>query len=348
MKIEKRNDTKKIVTLGEIMLRLSPVQPLRFLQADSFDAVFGGSEANVAVSLAAFGADSYYVTKLPGHDLGQAAVNELRKLGVKTDYILRGGHRIGIYFMEYGASMRPSQVIYDRKNSAISEACAEEFCFEKIFENAAWFHVSGITPALSPKAAELTEKALRAAKNAGVTISMDLNYRRKLWTPEEAAKQTAKLMPFIDVCIGNEEDIQNMLGFNVKGVNAEKGIINLQAYRNTFEKVQKEFGLKYIAASLRESYSATENGWQGIIYDGKEFHASAKYKIHIVDRLGGGDAFSAGLIFSLSNGKTSEQAVSFAAAASALKQTIFGDFNLASIHEIEKIEAGNLSGRVNR
>lgn len=339
---------KKTVTLGEIMLRLSPEPPLRFLQAGNFDAVFGGSEANVAVSLAAFGTDSYFITKLPEHDLGQAAVNELRKHGVRTDYILRGGQRVGIYFMEYGASMRPSRVIYDRKGSAIAEARTEEFDFEKIFEGAAWFHFSGITPALSTSAAKLTEKAVRTAKEAGITVSVDLNYRQKLWTPEKARKQMIKLMPFVDICIGNEEDVQNMLGFIPKGVDAEKGIINLKSYGETFKQIQKEFGFKYIAASLRESYSATENGWQGILYDGKEFFASPKYKIHLVDRLGGGDAFSAALIFSLLNGENAEKAVGFAAAASAFKQTVFGDFNLTSIEEIEKILAGNLSGRVSR
>lgn len=346
--MENKNRTKKIVTLGEIMLRLSPAPPLRFLQANGFDAVFGGSEANVAVSLAALGADAYYVTKLPGHDLGQAAVNELRKFGVKTDYILRGGERIGIYFMEYGASMRSSRVIYDRKGSAVAEARAEEFDFDKIFRGASWFHFSGITPALSSSAADLTEKALHAAKNAGITVSVDLNYRQKLWTPAQAQKQMMKFMPFVDVCIGNEEDMQKMLGFTSKALDAEKGIINLDAYREIFKRAFERFGFKYIAASLRESTSATENGWQGIIYDGKEFYVSPKYKIHLVDRLGGGDAFSAALIFSLLNGKNGERAIGFAAAASALKQTVFGDFNLTTIEEIEKIEAGNLSGRVSR
>lgn len=338
----------KVVTLGELMLRLTPKLPYKFLQASSFDAVFGGSEANVAVSLSLLGLSAYYVTKLPDNDIGDAAFNDLRKYGVKLDFVKRGGQRLGIYFIEAGSSMRPSKVIYDRSHSAIAEASIDDFDFVEIFRDATHFHFSGITPALSKNCYEITKEACRVAKNAGVTISVDLNYRKKLWSEEEARKKMLPLMPYVDICIGNEEDACKMLGFKAKGVSPEKGIISLEAYYDVFKTMREEFGFKYIATSLRESYSASENGWQGLLYNGKDFYSSKKYKITLVDRLGGGDAFSAGLIYSFLTKKTLQYAVDFATAASALKQTIVGDFNISTLDEIERLVEGDSSGRVLR
>lgn len=338
----------KVVTLGELMLRLTPKLPYKFLQASSFDAVFGGSEANVAVSLSLLGLSAYYVTKLPDNDIGDAAFNDLRKYGVKLDFVKRGGQRLGIYFIEAGSSMRPSKVIYDRSHSAIAEASIDDFDFVEIFKDATHFHFSGITPALSENCYEITKEACRVAKNAGVTISVDLNYRKKLWSEEEARKKMLPLMPYVDICIGNEEDASKMLGFKAKGVSPEKGIISLEAYYDVFKTMREEFGFKYIATSLRESYSASENGWQGLLYNGKDFYSSKKYKITLVDRLGGGDAFSAGLIYSFLTKKPLQYTVDFATAASALKQTIVGDFNISTLDEIERLVEGDSSGRVLR
>ena len=323
----------KVVTLGELMLRLTPKLPYKFLQCSSFDAVFGGSEANVSVSLALLGLSSYYVTKLPENDIGDAAFNELRKYGVKLDYIKRGGKRLGIYFIEAGSSMRPSKVIYDRSHSSISEATLEDFNFNEIFKNTSHFHFSGITPALSENCFEITKEACRVAKSLGITVSVDLNYRKKLWSEEEAREKMLTLMPYVDICIG---------------VSVEKGIISLEAYYDVFKAMKEKFGFKYIATSLRESYSASENGWQGLIYDGKDFYSSKKYKITLVDRLGGGDAFSAGLIYSLLTKKDLQSSIDFATAASALKQTIVGDFNISTLEEIEHLVKGDGSGRVLR
>ena len=338
----------KVVTMGELMLRLTPKLPYKFLQATSFDAVFGGSEANVAVSLALLGLSSYYVTKLPANDIGDAAFNELRKHGVKLDYIKRGGERLGIYFIEAGSSMRPSKVIYDRSHSAIAEASLDDFNFGEIFEGATHFHFSGITPALSENCFEITKEACSLAKSKNITVSVDLNYRKKLWSEEEAKKKMLILMPYVDICIGNEEDAAKMLGFKAKGVAPEKGIISLEPYYDVFKAMKEEFGFKYIATSLRESYSASENGWQGLLYDGKDFYSSKKYKITLVDRLGGGDAFSAGLIYSLLEKKELQYAVDFATASSALKQTIVGDFNISTLGEIERLVEGDGTGRVIR
>ena len=338
----------KVGMLGELMLRLTPQLPYKFLQARSFDAVFGGSEANVAVSLALLGLSSYYVTKLPENDIGDAAFNELRKYGVKLDYIKRGGNRLGIYFIEAGSSMRPSKVIYDRSHSAISEAGLDDFNFNEIFKGTTHFHFSGITPALSESCYEITKEACCIAKKMGITVSVDLNYRKKLWSEEEAKKKMLTLMPYVDICIGNEEDAAKMLGFKAKGTSPEKGIISLEAYYDVFRAMKEEFGFKYIATSLRESYSASENGWQGLLYDGKDFYSSKKYKITLVDRLGGGDAFSAGLIYSLLSKQALQYAIDFATAASALKQTIVGDFNISSLEEIERLVKGDETGRVLR
>ncbi|WP_243342718.1 sugar kinase [Anaerococcus sp. AGMB09787] len=340
--------TKKVVTLGEIMLRLSTPGYERFVQAESFDAIYGGGEANVAVSLANYGYDAYYITKLPEHEIGQAAVNALRKYGVKTDYIKRGGERVGIYYSETGASSRPSKVIYDRSNSAIAEADKGEFNFDEIFKDAKWFHTSGITPAISKKGAEITKEAMKVAKKAGAKVSIDLNYRAKLWTPEEAQAVMKDLMQYVDVCIGNEEDASLSLGFTPKGLDVSSGKLDASAYQEIFKQMKEEFGFEYVVSTLRESYSASDNGWSGIIYDGKEFYQSRKYDLRIVDRVGGGDSFAAGLITGLLDGKGPKEALEFAVAASALKHTIKGDFNHVSREEVERLAGGDASGRVQR
>ncbi|MBU5294133.1 sugar kinase [Anaerosalibacter bizertensis] len=339
---------KKVVTLGEIMLRLIPPRNERFVQAKSFDVVYGGGEANVAVSLANYGLDSYYITKLPKHEIGQAAVNELRRYGVHTDYIVRGGNRVGIYFSETGASMRPSKVIYDRAYSAIAEADVSDFDFDEIFKDATWFHFSGITPALSDKAAVLTEEALKAAKKHGVTVSVDLNYRKNLWTPEKAQKVMTNLMQYVDVCIGNEEDAELTLGFKPGNTDVTTGELELEGYKNIFKQMIEKFNFKYVVSSLRESYSASDNGWSACVYDGNEFYHSKKYDIRIVDRVGGGDSFASGFIYGLISGKDFKDALEFGVAASALKHTIHGDFNMVSIDEVENLLQGDASGRVQR
>lgn len=339
---------KKIVTLGEIMLRLSTPGNKRFVQSDSFDAVFGGGEANVAVSCANYGHEVYFVSKLPEHEIGQSAINALRKYGVKTDYIARGGDRIGIYYLETGASMRPSKVIYDRAHSAIAEASATDFDFDKIMEDASWFHWSGITPAISEKAARLTELACQAAKRHHVTVSVDLNFRKKLWTKEQAQAVMRPLMQYVDVCIGNEEDAELCLGFK-PDADVVGGKTDAEGYKSIFAAMADEFGFKYVISTLRESFSASHNGWKAMIYNGKEFYVSKRYDITpIIDRVGGGDAFSGGIIHGLLTMRTQAEALEFAVAASALKHTINGDFNLVSEEEVKALAGGDASGRVQR
>ncbi|MDE6650464.1 MAG: sugar kinase [Muribaculaceae bacterium] len=339
---------KRVITLGEIMLRLSPEGNRRFIQSDIFEVIFGGGEANVAVSCANYGMDAKFVTKLPTHEIGQAAVNALRRYGVDTQYIARGGDRVGIYYCETGASMRPSKVIYDRAHSAIAEADPSDFDFDEIMKGADWFHWSGITPAISDKAAELTRLACEAAKRHGVTVSVDLNFRKKLWTSEKAQSIMRPLMKYVDVCIGNEEDAELCLGFK-PDADVEAGETSAEGYKGIFKAMAKEFGFKYVVSTLRESYSASHNGWKAMIYNGEEFYESKRYDINpIVDRVGGGDSFSGGLIYGLLNKETQGEALEFAVAASALKQTIPGDFNLVTVAEVEALAGGSANGRVQR
>ena len=338
----------KIITLGEIMLRLSPDGFLRFSQADSFRGIFGGGEANVAVSCANYGHHAVFVSKLPAHEIGQAAVDSLRCRGVDTSRIIRGGKRVGIYYCETGASMRPSNVIYDRAGSAIAEAAPDEFDFDSIMKGANWFHWSGITPALSDSAAELTRRACEAARRHGVTVSVDLNFRKKLWTPQKAQSVMRPLMKYVDVCIGNEEDAELCLGFHPEA-DILAGTTHAEGYKGIFRAMMSEFGFRYVASTLRESFSASRNGWKALLYDGVDFYESRRYDIDpIIDRVGGGDAFSGGLIHGCVSGMPVSQALEFAVAASALKQTIPGDFNLVSVAEVERLAAGDASGRVSR
>lgn len=330
------------------MLRLSPTGCSRFVEVDNFDVIWGGGEANVAVSCANYGHDAWFVTKLPKHEIGQAAVNALRRYGVHTGYITRGGDRVGIYYCETGASMRPSKVIYDRAHSAIAEADPEDFDFDAIMEGADWFHWSGITPAISDKAAELTRLACEAAKRHGVKISVDLNFRKKLWTSAKAQSVMVPLMEYVDVCIGNEEDAELCLDFK-PDADVEGGDTSAEGYKGIFRAMAEKFGFSLVASTLRESFSATHNGWKALAYDGKEFYESKRYDINpIIDRVGGGDSFSGGLIHGLLTMDSVQEALEFAVAASALKQTIPGDFNLVSAEEVKALAGGSANGRVQR
>ena len=326
----------KIVTMGEIMLRLSSPQGKRFVQSDEFDVNYGGGEANVAVSLANYGHEAYFVSKVPAHEIGQAALNSLRRYGVHTDYVVRGGDRLGIYYLETGASMR------------ISMAMPEDFDFDTIFQGAAWFHWSGITPAISDQSAECLRAACQAARKAGVTVSCDLNYRKNLWTPEKAQSIMRPLMEYVDVCIGNEEDAELCLGFR-PNADVENGQTGTEGYKAIFRGMMETFGFRYVVSTLRESFSASHNGWKAMLYDGNEFFVSRRYDIlPITDRVGGGDSFSGGLIHGLVSGMTPADSLEFAVAASALKHTIPGDVNLVSETEVMSLMKGSGNGRVER
>lgn len=341
----------KIVTMGEIMLRLSTPGNLRYQQATSFDAVYGGGEANVAAELAQFGHEVTFVTKIPKNPIGESCINSLRALGVDTTKIARGGDRLGIYFLETGASVRASNVVYDRANSAISTAALEDFDFDAIFEGKDWFHFTGITPAISDSAAVLTEAACKAAKAHGLTVSCDLNFRKKLWTSEKAQKVMSNLMQYVDVCIGNEEDAEKVLGFKPGETDVTSGSLELAGYQDIFNQMIDKFGFKYVVSSLRESFSASHNGWSACIMDGatREFYHSKKYDLSpIVDRVGGGDSFAGGVICGLADGKDMKAALEFGVAASALKHTVFGDVNFVTRAEVENLAAGDGSGRVQR
>lgn len=338
----------KVVTFGEVMLRLAPENYLRFVQSDKYEATFGGAEANVAVSLANYGIDAAFVTKLPAHEIGQAAVNSLRKFGVDTSKIVRGGDRVGIYYCEKGASQRPSKVIYDRAHSSIAEAKEEDFDWDKIFDGVDWFHFTGITPALGENVAKICLSACKKAKEKGIRISCDLNYRKKLWTREQAGKTMGELMKYVDVCIANEEDAKDVFGIEAANTDITGGKLDREGYVSVAKQLKEKFGFSYVAITLRESKSANDNDWSGMLYDGKESCFSRKYSMHIVDRVGGGDSFGGGLIYSLLNGYDTKSAIEFAVAASCLKHTIEGDYNLVSVQEVQSLAGGNASGRVQR
>ncbi|MBE6818580.1 MAG: sugar kinase [Ruminococcaceae bacterium] len=338
----------KVITFGELMIRLQPYNYERFVQADSLAFTFGGGEANVAVSLANFGFESCYVTKLPAHAIGQAAVNSLRRYGVDTSRIVRGGDRVGIYFNEKGAAQRPSVCIYDRAHSAIAEAKAEDFDWDSIFEGADWFHFTGITPALGANVAALCEEACKAAKERGVKISCDLNYRGKLWSREQARETMTKLCRYVDVCISNEEDAKDVFGIEAEATDITAGSLNRKGYESVARQLMEQFGFGKVAITLRESKSAFDNDWSAMLYDGEQYCFSKTYHLHIVDRIGGGDSFGAGLIYALLSGKNTQAAVEFAVAASALKHAVEGDYNMVSVAEVEKLAGGDGSGRVQR
>jgi len=340
----------KVVTFGELMLRLSPPGFERFLQSPAFVATFGGAEANVAVGLAQFGLESWYVTRLPTHAIGDAAVKALRAEGVRTDAIVRGGQRVGIYFTESGASQRASVVIYDRAHSAVSEMAPGDVDWARLFTGAAWFHMTGITPALGPKAQASARAAVAAAQQAGLKVSLDLNFRKKLWSEREAQAMMPSLVRGAHVLIANEEDLQTMLGVEVANTEVTGGQLDVDAYRAAAERVAREFDVALVAITLRESLSASDNGWSAVLWDAasKAFHRSQRYDVRLVDRIGGGDSFSAGLIYGLVTGRGPEAALRFGVAASALKQTIPGDFNRVSVEEVDRLAGGDASGRVQR
>lgn len=340
---------KKVVTFGEIMLRLSPPGYERLFQSPHLEATFGGGEANVAVSLAHFGLDSWYVTKLPKNPVGDAAVRALRAEGVQTGAIVRGGQRVGIYFAETGASQRASTVVYDRAHSAISGMQPGEVDWRAVLQGAAWLHVTGITPALGDSAAACTRAAIDAARAAGAAISIDLNFRRKLWTEVQAQAVMRPLVRGIDLVIANEEDLQTVLGIEVKA-DVTSGRLDAAAYEAAARRVASEFDVRMVAITQRESHSASDNGWSGLLFDAAAdaFHRSQHYDIRIVDRIGGGDSFAAGLVYSLVTGRPAADALRFAVAASALKQTIPGDFTRVSVEEVDRLAGGDASGRVQR
>lgn len=340
--------SKKVITFGEIMLRLAPEGYTRFVQTETYNATYGGGEANVAVSLANFGLDASFVTKLPANEIGQAGVNSLRTFGVDTTHVTRGGDRVGIYFLEKGASQRPSKVIYDRAGSSIQNAVESDFDWEKIFENADWFHFTGITPALGDNVAAICLEACKYAKEKGITISCDLNYRNKLWSKAKAKEVMSQLCKYVDVCIANEEDAHDVFGISAAGTDVTTGKVNHEGYKDVASQLTKEFGFKKVAITLRESVSANDNHWAAMLYDGTDYYFSKKYLMHIVDRVGGGDSFGAGLIYASLNDYTPQDTIEFAVAASCLKHSIEGDFNHVSVDEVSKLAGGDASGRVQR
>ena len=340
----------KLVTCGEIMMRLNPEGYLRLVQAQRFEASYAGGEANVAVSLANYGLDVAFVTKLPAHALGQATVNSLRRYGVDTSKIVRGGERLGIYFVEKGASQRPSKVIYDRAHAAIAEAVPSDFDWKAIFKDVTWFHFTGITPALGPNVVDICREACKAAKAKGIKISCDLNYRGKLWTRDQARQAMTDLCQYVDVCISNEEDAKDVFGIEAESTDIYAGEINREGYKSVAKQLADKFGFEMVAITLRESHSAFDNGWSAMLYDvaSGEYCFSKKYDLHIIDRVGGGDSFGGGLIYALTHGKSTQAAVEFAVAASALKHSIEGDYNMVTVSEVEKLAGGDGSGRIQR
>ncbi len=339
---------KKVVTFGELMLRLAPQNYMRFVQTENYQATFGGAEANVAVSLANYGVHAAFVTKLPAHEIGQAALNGLRKFGVDTSMIVRGGDRIGIFYCEKGASQRPSKVIYDRANSAISLAQPSEFDWAHIFEGVDWFHFTGITPALSDSAAKICTEACKEAKKRNILISCDLNFRKKLWSKEKAGQVMGELCKYVDYCIANEEDAKDVFGIEADNTDIYGGKLDRDGYISVAKKLTDRFGFKGVAITLRESISANDNNWSGMLYTDGKAYFSKKYAIHIVDRVGGGDSFGGGLIYSLLSGADPQKAIEFAVAASCLKHSIEGDYNMVSVAEVENLAGGDSSGRVQR
>lgn len=338
----------KLVTFGEIMMRLNPEGYERFVQAEEFEATYAGGEANVAVSVANYGAEAAFVTKVPAHDIGQCAVNALRRFGVDTSGMVRGGDRLGIYFVEKGASQRPSKVIYDRAHSAIAEAVPSDFDWKSVFKGADWFHFTGITPALGGNLPEICLEACKTAKEMGVTVSCDLNFRKKLWSQAQAGETMSKLMPYVDVCIANEEDAKDVFGIAAPDTDLNTGKISHDGYISVARQLTERFHFKKVAITLRGSLSATINDWAGMLYSDGEASFSPTYRIHIVDRVGGGDSFGGGLIYALMSGYDNQKAINFAVAASCLKHTIEHDFNLVSVSEVENLAGGNASGRVQR
>ncbi len=338
----------KIVCFGEIMLRLNPEGYLRFVQSSNFEATYGGGEANVAVSLCNYGHDAAYVTKLPTHEIGQCAVNELRRYGVDTTKIVRGGPRVGIYYCEKGASQRGSKVIYDRAGSSVALAKRADFDWDAILNGVEWFHFTGITPALGGELPEICLDAVKTCREKGIKVSCDLNYRGKLWTREKAGEVMSTLMPYVDVCIANEEDAADVFGIHAENTDIQGGKLNKEGYISVAQQLHARFGCEKVAITLRGSISANDNNWAAMLYTNGQAYFSKNYLIHIVDRVGGGDSFGGGLIHATIKGNDPQDIIEFAVAASCLKHTIEHDFNLVSESEVLALSGGNASGRVQR
>lgn len=339
---------KKIVTFGELMLRLAPEGYSRFVQSSKYGATYGGGEANVAVSLANYGLDVSFISKMPKHEIGQAGINSLKQYGVGTEKIVRGGNRVGIYFLEKGASQRPSKVIYDRSFSSIATATREDFNWDEMLKDIEWFHFTGITPALGKNVAEICLDALKSCKEKKITVSCDLNYRKNLWSKKEAQETMTKLAPYIDICIANEEDSADVFGIKATNTDISGGKLNHDGYKDVAKQLHEKFAFKKVAITLRGSISANDNNWAAMLFDGNDYYFSKNYLVHIVDRVGGGDSFGGGLIYSLINDFSPQDTIEFAVAASCLKHTIEGDFNLVSVDEVLKLANGDGSGRVQR
>jgi 2-dehydro-3-deoxygluconokinase len=340
---------KKMVGFGELLMRLSPKGFDRIVQADEFVVKYTGAEANAAVSVVNYGLEAYVVSKVPSTEVGQACLNYLKRFGVNCDFVARGGDRLGIFYLETGAAQRASKVIYDRGNSSIRDSKPEDYDWEAIFAGKDWFHFSGTAPALGDNVVAVLEDGLKVAKKNGVTVSVDLNYRAKLWTPEQANRVMTRLMQYVDVLIGNEEDAEKVFGIKSEGSDITKGKLVGDSYKQVAVQLAEKFGLKYVATTLRESISASANNWSGLLYDGKGHYLSRKYEINpIIDRVGGGDSFTGGLIYSMLSGFGPQECIEFAVAASCLKHSIPGDFNLSSLKEVETLLGGDASGRVQR
>lgn len=339
----------KIVAFGEIMLRLSPNGNYRLFQTDQMQAIFGGAEANVAVSLTNYGESVSYVTKLPDNIIGQSAINSLRYFGIDTSAIARGGDRVGIYYMEKGSNQRPSVCIYDRAGSSIQKATTTDFDWDLIFNDADWFHFTGITPALGENLVEVCKEACIEAKKRNIKVSCDLNYRSKLWTRDSARSAMTEICSYVDICIGNEEDAKDVFGLEGIQIDEKTGEINRDGYINVAKALHKEFGFEKIAFTFRTSHSASVNDWKAMLFDGEHFYLSKNYHFdNIVDRIGGGDSFSGALIYALRKGYDDQRAIEFAVAASALKHTIEGDVNRVTVEEVERLASGDKLGRVQR
>ena len=339
---------KRVITFGEIMMRLNPEGYLKLNQANNLCISFAGGEANVAVSVANFGMNAEFVTKVPDNALGNMAVAELRKQNVDTSHIIKGGQRLGLYFVEKGASQRPSKVIYDRAGSSISMALKKEFEWEEILDGCTWFHFTGITPALSDECAEICEEALKVCKEKNIIVSCDLNYRKKLWSQEKASKIMDKLMRYVDICIANESDAADVFAISAEKTNVENGELSKDGYISVAKQLKERFGFSKVAITLRKSISASVNDWSAMLYENEHAYFSKEYHIQLVDRVGGGDSFAGALIYALHSEYNPQQAVDFAVAASCLKQTMEYDFNLASFEDVIMLMNGNGSGRVQR
>lgn len=338
----------KMLGFGDFIVRLSPPGYERFFQADHFEINYTGAEANVCVALAHMGVQTSFVTRLPENDIAYAGIGELRRHGVDTSQIVFGGDRIGVFYLEKGAAQRPSRIVYDRGHSALAVSVPAYYDWKRILNGYSWFHITGITPALGDRMPEVCIEACRMARAMGLTVSCDLNYRKNLWTPEQAGRVIKKMLPYIDVLLANEEDAEKVLGIKAAGSNVMQGVLDDRGYEETACRIEAQYGIHRVAISMRRSLSASDNDWGAMLYQDGKTYFSRRYMIHLVDRVGGGDSFAAGLIYGLLNGFDPQHTIEYAAAASCLKQTMEMDFSLSTAAEVEKLVGGNVTGRVER